>query len=134
MQPLHLLMIAAGGAVGASGRYVLYHLLHVHASVASYWAIGIINIIGCLGIGLLFGWLDARGVEGERLRIFLSWGILGAFTTFSTFAADALELIREGRIGQSLLYVLGSVVIGMALVWLGYAIAGGSWAANNATA
>ncbi|MCA9310570.1 MAG: CrcB family protein, partial [Phycisphaerales bacterium] len=83
MSVTNLLAVALGGAIGASLRYGAYHLLHGSAAVAPHWAIGLINLLGCLAIGLLFGWLDTRGIDSERLRVFLAWGILGAFTTFS---------------------------------------------------
>ncbi len=125
MSAAHLLAVALGGAIGAGLRYLLYHLFHSGSGVAPHWTIAAVNLIGCIAIGVLLGWLDGRGITDERIRIFVGWGILGAFTTFSTFAMDGLQLIRDARYTEAIAYLAGSVILGVLLVWLGYRVTHG---------
>lgn len=120
------LAIAAGGALGAMGRHALNVLLHVRYSATFPWATFAANAAGCLAIGLLAGVLAAARVHvGEAGRAFLVVGILGGFTTFSSFGLDTLTLARGGHPGLAALNAVGQLVVGLSAVWLGYTA--GSW-------
>jgi CrcB protein len=73
----------------------------------------IINIAGSAIMGLVIGWLAARNIPGQLLRLFLTTGILGGFTTFSTFSLDSVTLWERGQIAAALAYVLVSVIVSL---------------------
>jgi CrcB protein len=81
------------------------------------------NMLGCLLIGLVFALVEARPGWPPHLRLFLMVGMLGAFTTFSTFGHETLDLLRDGSWGWALINVMGSVTVGLLAVmagrWLG---------------
>ena len=79
-----------------------------------------VNVLGCLAIGLLAGLAEARALLGPEARLFVLIGLLGGFTTFSTFGHETLALVRAGSHGAALLNALGSVTLCLVAVWLGY--------------
>ncbi len=86
----------------------------------------IVNILGCLAIGVLAGLLASTRLQvGEVGRTFLIVGLLGGFTTFSSFGLDTFVLSRGGHTGLAALNAAGQPLIGIAAVWLGYVL--GSW-------
>lgn len=113
------LAVAGGGALGALTRWLVTTMLS--ALPTGRWGgfpVGtvVVNVLGTVALA----WLVARGVgEGNApvLRLFLATGFLAAFTTFSTFALDTQGLLQQGRAGQALLYVGGTLTLtGMALL------------------
>ncbi len=117
--------IAAGGAVGVVLRYLLASGLQ-RLAVGSY-PVGTlaVNVAGCLGIGLLVAWLEGPLQVRDEMRLALLVGLLGGFTTFSTFGLEALALIDEGELLRGASYVLLSNGLGLGAVWLGLRVAGG---------
>ena len=73
-------------------------------------------------MGLIAGWFAFRGDGGQLLRLFLTTGILGGFTTFSAFSLDAALLLERGQTASGILYVVGSVAAGIICVFLGLAV------------
>ncbi|SMH51127.1 CrcB protein [Rathayibacter oskolensis] len=130
MTPLHLrpramLVVAAGGAVGTSGRYATALLLPPLGVLPS--ATIAVNLVGAFLLGLLLESLARRGpdVGGRRtLRLLLGTGVLGGFTTYSTFSLDSLALLEAGRYAESALYAAITLVLGTAAAALGVVIAG----------
>jgi CrcB protein len=121
-----LAAVAAGGVIGAECRYAL-GLLIAHGGRALPWSTVAINVSGCLLIGVLMVLLlDGRPASHPAVhplaRPFLGTGILGGYTTFSTFAADVDRLVRAGRPGIALLYLLITVLGCAAAVWLATAL------------
>ena len=116
---LKLLAVAAGGSVGAGLRYIIfYYFERNHASVFP-WATLIVNLLGSLLIGFLWGYFDRYFVTtGIRLLIFV--GLLGSFTTYSTYAFDAFSLFRDGEFKMLAGYILGSNVLGIGLAFAGF--------------
>lgn len=114
------LNVAAGGAVGALARFHLGRAVTQLAGPGSGfpWATLAVNLIGCLAMGLLAGWL-ARGAGGEAARLLLGVGLLGGFTTFSAFGLEMVALIERGSPGLAITYALASVIAGVAALWLG---------------
>jgi CrcB protein len=114
-----LAAVALGGALGAVARYQLS--LWVHARWPSAFPTGtlVVNLIGCLLLGVLAGLVEARMVVSPTTRLFLGVGLLGAFTTFSTFELETLLAFERGHAGVALSYVAVSVVIGLLAVWVG---------------
>ncbi len=115
-----LLLIAAGGGVGAVFRFLIAGWVQ-RGSTGFPIGTLTVNVVGCLVIGF-FGALAAS--SGERLtpelRFALMIGMLGGFTTFSTFGLETIELAREHEFVKAALYIALSNAIGLAAVWLGY--------------
>lgn len=113
------LWVALGGAIGASGRYALSLLLPVAQGTfpwATWWA----NIIGCICAGVFFAASERFvSLQGEW-RLFLMVGILGGFTTFSSFGLESFQLLKLGHYGLVLSYVLSSVLVGICALALSY--------------
>lgn len=111
-----VLWVAAGGACGAVLRYAVQTWA---APLALPWGTFAVNVLGSLAIGVLIGAVaGATWFEGAG-RAFLVVGLLGAFTTFSAFSADALLLYEERRIGWALGYVLATVAGCLAAAFFG---------------
>jgi CrcB protein len=118
MDFITLLTVAVGGGIGALLRYLVAGT--GQSLTLSSFPLGtlIVNLVGCALIGLVTAFLiDSLAQHRELLRLFLIVGILGGFTTFSTFAMDTFELLEDGRIQQAILYVLLSNVIGILVAW-----------------
>jgi len=114
-------VVAVGGALGALARYGV-QLGLPHSPGAWPWATVAVNLTGCLLIGLLLAVLLARAPDHPWLRPFLATGVLGGYTTFSTFSVDAVQLVEAGRWPQAVAYLLVSVVGGLAAVVLGLGV------------
>ena len=119
------LAIAVGGAIGSMARHGVNHLVHARGLTTRFPAGTIVvNVAGCFVIGVLAGL-----VASDRLALRLHWrefvfvGLLGGFTTFSTFGLDTLLLARTHSTGHAMLNIAAQVVGGLAAVWAGYALA-----------
>lgn len=119
MHPLWL--VALGGALGAVARATLSTAITLRWPSTLPWGTIIVNITGCLVLGLLAGVLESRPHLDPLWRAFGAVGVLGAFTTFSTFEIETLVLLQRGTIGLALVNVAFSLVVGLAAVWLGHA-------------
>jgi CrcB protein len=108
-----------GGGFGAALRWIVATLVG-----GGPWAIFLINVTGSVVMGLLAGLFAQRWSAPMELRTFLTTGILGGYTTFSTFSLDAVQLIERGQWGQAALYVVGSVVAGITGLVIAMKLAG----------
>ena len=88
------------------------------------WGILIINVTGCLAMGLIAGWLafKAQIAWSQDIRLFLTTGVLGGYTTFSAFSLDFATLWERGAQGHAIIYVLASVVLSLAAIFVGLTI------------
>lgn len=119
-----ILLIGSGGFLGSIARYGLQHLMHkIIPSVFPYGTL-LVNIIGCFTIGLIYGSLGKSNWLTEDWKLFLAIGICGGFTTFSSFSYENIKLLQDGQAFQALLYIAASVVIGLAMTFLGMQLAG----------
>lgn len=120
---INLLAVGAGGFLGATSRYLLTISVDDYFK-ASQFPIGIatVNMLGCLLIGLFAGYFEAKEVMNVELRLFLFAGLLGGFTTFSTFVNDTFLLGKEGEMLLALLNAGGQVILGLFFVWIGYSL------------
>jgi CrcB protein len=112
------LLAALGGALGASARWAVAGALPSSPGVWP-WATLLVNLTGCLLIGVLLAVLLARFPASPWLRPFLATGVLGGYTTYSTFAVDTVELVDAGRPVLAAGYVLASVLGGVLAVVAG---------------
>ena len=114
-----VLAIAAGGAIGALLRY--WTSLAVHSRLGTGFPYGTlaVNVLGSLLMGFLYIWLIERMAAGPALRAFLLIGVLGAFTTFSAFSMETLNLIEGGQAGKALLNIAVSITVCIAAAALG---------------
>ena len=113
------LFVFLGGGTGS----VLRYLVGLWIGSATFpWATFAVNAVGSLAIGLFGGWASRFG-WGEALRLSLTVGLCGGFTTFSTFSKESLALIESGRYGLFVLYVAGGIALGIAATALGFWLA-----------
>ncbi len=117
---LKLVMIAAGGGVGALLRYAVSGWVQKLGTGSFPLGILVVNVTGCLVIGLLAARFAGPHLVREEYRLALLVGVLGAFTTFSTFGLDTFSLANEGQVRLAMLNVVLSNVCGLASVWIGY--------------
>jgi CrcB protein len=119
--------VALGGAIGALLRYQNGRLLTYWlgpAMVTTFpWATLCVNVIGSLVMGLLAGFLARHGASGslggEQWRLFIGVGVLGGYTTFSSFSLELMMLIERGQPFQALTYAFVSVLAGLTALYIG---------------
>jgi CrcB protein len=114
--------VALGGALGASARYSLDRLIEQRSFSIFPWATFTINGTGCFLIGVVTASLVDRQHLPAWIRIGMVVGVIGGYTTFSTFAQEALTLFEARDTAVALAYAIGSVVIGIAAVYAGVAL------------
>jgi CrcB protein len=112
------LLAALGGALGALARWAVAEALP-HSSGAWPWSTLLVNLLGCLALGALLAVLLARFPHSPWLRPFLTVGVLGGFTTYSTFAMDVVRLTGSGHQVLAVAYVLASILGGLLAVVAG---------------
>ena len=93
-----MVLVALGGALGATARFLLTDLVHRVTSPFFPWGTFIVNVSGCFVFGLVAGLGDAHGVVTPNVRAFVLVGILGGYTTFSSFTFETMSLARDGQI------------------------------------
>jgi CrcB protein len=118
-----LLWIACGGGAGALARYLLSGWSQALAPGAFPLGTLVVNVAGCLLIGLLGALMSGPLLVREEIRLAVLVGLLGGFTTFSSFAWESFALLNDGQWAQAGLNVLLSNGLGLAAVWLGYRVA-----------
>lgn len=118
---LSIFLVFVGGGLGAALRHGV-NIASAEWFGSGYpWGTIIVNVVGSFVIGALAAWFAFRGdaMWTQPLRLFLTTGILGGFTTFSAFSLDFALLFERGEIGQGVLYVLASVALSLAAVFAG---------------
>ena len=118
----NVLLVGAGSFIGGAARY-LVSLAMKNASKGFPWATLLVNLAGCFLIGLLWGLFSKTSSEGSNWALFLTVGLCGGFTTFSTFSKEALVMLQSGNVWGFAGYIVLSVAAGIALVALGYFLA-----------
>jgi CrcB protein len=119
------LIVGAGGFLGSAARYLVQGLVYRYLPADFPYATFFINVTGCYAIGLLGVLAQETSLVGPAARLFLMIGILGGYTTFSTFGYETMELLREGSTLLATANAAGQVVLGLAAVWAGAATARG---------
>jgi CrcB protein len=114
-------LVFLGGGIGAALRHGVNVSSAQIFGVTYPWGTMFVNVVGSLLIGAIAGYLAFRGdaIWTQPLRLFLTTGILGGFTTFSAFSLDFALLFERGEIGQGVFYILASVALSLGAVFLG---------------
>ena len=118
-----LFFIALGGAIGSVGRYLVQVSVDKYVTISFPLGTMLVNLSGCFLIGLLYGFSLKYEWMTLEWRLFLITGICGGYTTFSSFSYESISLIREGSYVYFLLYVAGSVILGLLATLAGMQIA-----------
>ncbi|MCB2060756.1 MAG: fluoride efflux transporter CrcB [Novosphingobium sp.] len=122
----HSLLVAVGGGAGAWLRHMVGRLylawLGPNAATAFPWSTLTCNVLGSFVMGLLVGWLARHGHGGENWRLLLGVGLLGGFTTFSSFSLEFALQVERGAMGLGAAYVAASLIAGFAGLFAGLAI------------
>ena len=120
---LRLLLVGLAGLAGTLCRYWLSGALARRYGEAFPAGTLAVNLLGCFAAGLLFHFMQERGAFSETARAAVFVGLLGGFTTFSAYGLQTFELLREGRAGLAALNVVASNLLGVLMVFAGYALA-----------
>lgn len=119
---LNIAIVAAGGAIGSVFRY-LAGVWSVRLAGANFpWGTLAVNVVGSFLIGLLVELVARRMNASAEMRLFLVTGVLGGFTTFSSFSLDAVSLFERGAPGLSAVYILASLIVSISAVFAGLAL------------
>jgi CrcB protein len=118
------LWVGCGGFAGSILRYGLSGLVQRQLPLSTFpYGTLAVNLTGCLLIGWIAGLAETRQILGPGARAFVLVGVLGSFTTFSTFGYETLALVRESEHARAAANVLAHVSVGLVAVWLGHALA-----------
>jgi fluoride exporter len=118
---IKLLLVVAGGALGSAGRYALAGFMHRVTSTVFPIGTLLVNLIGSLIIGFLWGLFENSNIT-PHVRSFLFIGVLGGFTTFSSYSLETLNLLRDGQFKLAILNFLLNNLLGIVLAFAGFAL------------
>jgi fluoride exporter len=119
--PLKYLLVACGGALGSVARYALDGFVLRMSSPLFPSGTFVVNVVGCLIFGVIIGLAEVRSILTPTGRVFLLIGLLGGFTTFSTFTFETFQLVRGGEYARGLLNAVGQVLVAYIALWAGFA-------------
>lgn len=115
-----LLLVGLGSFCGGALRYYISTLMKSVCNQGFPWGTLLVNLVGCLLIGVVFGLLGKMETQSNSWCLILTAGFCGGFTTFSAFANESLQMLQSGNTLNLTIYILASVLAGIALVALGY--------------
>ncbi len=118
----NIIVVGIGGFIGSVLRYLTS--VFINDNIKSLLPVGTlsVNIIGCFAIGALWGYVDTLETFDNSLRLFLFIGLLGGFTTFSSFGYETVIMLKQGHIFSSFLNISIHLIAGLGAVMLGYKI------------
>jgi len=115
----NFLYVAIGGSIGAVFRYSLSSLIFRLFSESVFLKTLVVNLVGSLIIGLLYGIFEATPIP-DNLKLFIFVGVLGSFTTFSAFTFESFYMLKDGQYLMTFINISISVLIGISMVFLGF--------------
>lgn len=116
----NLLFVGAGGGLGAISRYIISGLVYRMLGTSAFpYGTLTVNVMGCFLIGFGGGLMESRQLFTPEARLFVFTGMLGGFTTFSTFGYESFNLARDGQMTGVLLNIGLHLLLGLAAVWAG---------------
>ncbi|MEX1277396.1 MAG: fluoride efflux transporter CrcB [Bacteroidota bacterium] len=116
---IHLTLVFLGGGLGAVSRYWLSGLVYQKLGTGFPYGTLAVNVLGCLLIGVLMTAMEERFLTTPAVRIFFTIGILGGFTTFSTFSFETISLLRDGQVISATANILLSLTTCLFGTWIG---------------
>ena len=114
-----ILIVGFGGFIGTVARFLVSRYFQDHVSSVFPWSTFIVNIVGCLLIGVIYGISEKGDLMSPEVRLFLTVGICGGFTTFSTLSNDAFVLLRQQELLRFAFYTSFSFFLGLLAVYSG---------------
>jgi fluoride exporter len=114
-----IMIVGLGGFIGTVARFLISRYFQVNITSVFPWSTFVVNIVGCLLIGIIYGISEKSEVLSPEIRLFLTVGICGGFTTFSTFSNDAFLLIRQDEWFRFAMYASLSIFLGLMAVYAG---------------
>jgi CrcB protein len=123
---VNVILVGIGGFLGSVMRYLVNLHVQQTAKVFPYGTL-LVNIVGCFVIGFLSHLAESRGMFEDKTRAFMFVGVLGGFTTFSSFGNETLRLFRDAQALSAFANVAANVVLGLFAVWLGHMLATQLW-------
>ncbi len=115
----NILLVLVGSGIGGASRYVVAEFIRQKNMLKYPLGTCLINIVGCFIIGLVLGYYTKNTTENADIKLLLTTGFCGGFTTFSAFAAENLYLIKSGNQLTALFYIILSVLLGILATFLG---------------
>jgi fluoride exporter len=119
-----VLLVGLGGGIGSIARFLCQKYIYEWHPHPFPFGTLLVNVAGCFIIGLIFGVAERGQVLSPEWRLLLATGFCGGFTTFSTFAAENIGLLKNGQFLWFLLYTAGSLILGVLATWLGMKLTG----------
>ncbi len=113
------LLVFLGGGLGSALRYLVASAMNQYSKVLPFGTFTV-NILGCLLIGMILGYAQRENTLTSNQTLLLATGFCGGFTTFSAFANENLELIKNGEIFNFSVYTIGSILVGVLAVFIGF--------------
>ena len=115
------LLVFLGGGLGSALRYLVASTMNQYSKVLPFGTFTV-NILGCLLIGMILGYAQRENTLTSNQTLLLATGFCGGFTTFSAFANENLELIKNGEIFNLSVYTIGSILVGVLAVFIGFSL------------
>ena len=121
---LKFVLLLVGGALGSFSRYLVSGITHKYISGTFPWGTLMVNATGALIIGICWGLFELKDISPQT-RMFVFIGFLGGYTTFSTFALETMNLVRDGDIKIAVFNILANNLLAIVLVFAGYFLSKG---------
>lgn len=118
----NILLIGLGGAIGSVLRYLCSIAISKYFSSAFPWPTLAVNVLGCFLIGIFLALFGREHENQVDMRMLFMTGFCGGYTTFSAFALENLQLLQQGQLNLSVIYMIASIVLGLLAVWVGVAV------------
>ena len=118
----NLFYIFIGGGLGSTIRYAISYFFAKNSGNQFPWATFIANAIGCLIIGLILGYFQKNNIQNDTLKLFVTVGFCGGFTTFSALSLENFQFIQNQHYNLAITYTITSLLVGIVAVYAGFKI------------